>query len=74
MPADYGHDMPKRYCGKEIAYGVEPFDHLAGNNNTRIPPYEQMKAYEIGKTSVWDQVWHRLPLVISVGVAVFLVL
>ena len=49
MPADYGHDMPKRYCGKEIANGNEPFEHRAGNNNTRVPPSEQKKVCEIGK-------------------------
>jgi hypothetical protein len=51
MPADYGHDMPKRDCGKEIAYGDEPFEHLAGNNNTWVSPYEQKKVCEIGKTA-----------------------
>jgi hypothetical protein len=45
--------MPQRYGGKEIAYGDDPFVHLAGNNNTWAPSYEQKKICGLGKTAFW---------------------
>jgi hypothetical protein len=51
MPADYEYDKPQRYCGTEIAYEDDPFEHLAGNNSTRVPPYKQKKVCGIGKTA-----------------------
>jgi hypothetical protein len=68
MPAEYGYDMPQRYCGKENAYGDDPFEQLAGNNSTRIPPYKQKKVCGLGKTAFGSSL-ASLALVISGGVA-----
>jgi hypothetical protein len=41
LPVDVGYEMPERYGGKEIAYGEDIAQPLAGNNNTWVPPAEQ---------------------------------
>ena len=41
LPVDIGYEMPERYGGKEIAYGEDIAQPLAGNNITWVPPAEQ---------------------------------